>query len=266
MGYTPLTDAVSAAAALAPIFSASTTTQFLSPAVAFTNSDWLKTFAAHCNNCMDKIPIISAHVYAADPAAALSQVETLHASWPSKRIWITELAPASDNSQGCNLDENGVINWMQTVVPRLVGLGYVDRIFWNTGEHVSFSVQCYCERKTRVLIFSIELHESLQSESDQLRRDGNESAQGIWKHMRLREVRVWDTTSGTLIGRSFEHMTSLILSLLPATRLFRLAVRVRADLFFMTFISVGFVARTHPPVTLSSRFNYISAIFPYNYN
>lgn len=141
MGYTPLTDPVSAANALAPIFSATTTTQFLSPAVAYTNSDWLSTFAAHCNNCMDKIPIISAHIYAADPAAAINQVTTLHATWPSKRIWITELAPASSNGQGCTLDDNGVINWMQTVVPRLVALGYVDRIFWNTGEHVSFPVQ-----------------------------------------------------------------------------------------------------------------------------
>lgn len=148
MGYTPLTDAVSAAAALGPIFSATTTTQFLSPAVAFTNSDWLTTFAARCNNCMDKIPIISAHVYATDPAAAINQIEILHSTWPSKRIWVTELAPASSNDQGCNLDDNGVINWMQTVVPRLVGLGYVDRIFWNTGEHVSLPAQC-CVKSTK---------------------------------------------------------------------------------------------------------------------
>lgn len=140
-GYTPLTDPVSAANALAPIFNATTTTQFLSPAVAYTNSDWLTTFAANCNNCMDKIPIISAHVYAPDPATALNQVATLHATWPSKRIWITELAPASSNSQGCTLDANGVINWMQTVVPYLAQSGYVDRIFWNTGEHVRLPVQ-----------------------------------------------------------------------------------------------------------------------------
>ncbi|KAA6415321.1 MAG: hypothetical protein FRX48_00036 [Lasallia pustulata] len=138
-GYTPLTDPVSAANALAPIFNATTTTQFLSPAVAYTNSDWLTTFAANCNNCMDKIPIISAHVYAPDPATALNQVATLHATWPSKRIWITELAPASSNSQGCTLDANGVINWMQTVVPYLAQSGYVDRIFWNTGEHSTMS-------------------------------------------------------------------------------------------------------------------------------
>ena len=97
---------------------------------------------------MDKIPIISAHVYAADPAAAVNQIVILHSTWPSKRIWITELAPASSNDQGCNLDDNGVINWMKTVVPQLVGLGYVDRIFWNTGEHVSLPAQC-CVKSTK---------------------------------------------------------------------------------------------------------------------
>ena len=139
-GDTPLTDPVTAAQALAPIFSATTTTQFLSPALAFTNSDWLSTFAANCNNCMNQIPIITAHIYNPDPAEVINLITTLHSTWPSKTIWVTELAPASDNDQGCNLDANGVINWMQTVIPQIVALGYVDRVFWNSGEYVSLPV------------------------------------------------------------------------------------------------------------------------------
>ena len=141
MGFTPLTSPQDAAKALQPILAAQTTTQFISPAVAFTNSDWLSQFNDACGQCVDgpnsKIGIIGAHVYNADPNAVIGLLQTLHGRWPSKRIWITELAPASDPAQGCKLDKAGVVNWMRTLVPRLVGLGYVDRIFWNSGEHVS---------------------------------------------------------------------------------------------------------------------------------
>ena len=138
-GYTPLTSPQDAATALAPLMAAKTTTQFISPAVAFTNTLWLENFNQACNNCINSsIPIISAHVYNYKPDQVMLQIQTLHNSWPDKRIWITELAPASSPSQGCTLDQAGMINWMQTVIPQIVALGYVDRIFWNSGEYVRF--------------------------------------------------------------------------------------------------------------------------------
>ncbi|KAL9116723.1 MAG: hypothetical protein Q9187_006748 [Circinaria calcarea] len=134
-GYTPLTSPQESAKALAPIFSAKTTTKFLSPAVAFTNTKWLNEFNDACGNCIDKhIPIIAAHIYNKLVDQVMLQITTLHNTWPSKRIWITELAPASSPDQGCDLDAKGVINWMQTLLPQIVALGYVDRVFWNHGE------------------------------------------------------------------------------------------------------------------------------------
>lgn len=139
---TPLTSPQQAASALAPIFSVKTTTQFLSPAVAFTNTMWLNDFNNACDKCIDKhIPIIAAHIYNKLVDQVMLQITTLHKAWPDKRIWITELAPASSADQGCELDAQRVISWMQSLLPQIVALGYVDRVFWNHGESVRSRTQ-----------------------------------------------------------------------------------------------------------------------------
>ncbi|MCJ1395295.1 Glucose-repressible protein [Xylographa bjoerkii] len=135
MGFTPLTSPQDAAAALAPILGATTTTQFISPALAFTNSDWLTQFNTACGGCIgNQINIVSAHIYNTSPDTVISMIQQLHSTWPNQRIWITELAPSSDPSQGCTFAQQDVINWMQTLIPQIVNLGYVDRVFWNHGE------------------------------------------------------------------------------------------------------------------------------------
>lgn len=135
-GFTPLTSATDAANDLKPIFAAAhPKTTFLSPALAFSNSDWLTTFRDACGGCMSQISIITMHVYDTDPAALLVRIGQLHATWPDKRIWITEIGPAT--SGACTMDEAGMIGWMNTVVPQIAALGYVDKIFWNNGEYSS---------------------------------------------------------------------------------------------------------------------------------
>ncbi|MCJ1257755.1 hypothetical protein MMC24_005581 [Lignoscripta atroalba] len=137
MGITPLTSATDAAAALAPLFQAKTSTTFVGPGLADPNSGWLTQFNDACGKCIDKsIPIMSMHIYSNSTDGVISSIEKFHSTWPSKKIWITELAPSSDpTGQGCIMSEADVIKWMQTVVPRIVKLGYVDRIFWNSGEY-----------------------------------------------------------------------------------------------------------------------------------
>lgn len=138
IGYTPLTGPEDAAAVLAPLLATQTSTQFISPALAYSNSDYLPRFNNACNNCIvNNNMIISMHVYNVDPNAVIQTIQQTHNTWPNQRIWITELGPASSSDQGCTYDENGMINWMQTVIPQIVQLGYVDRIFWNSGEYVS---------------------------------------------------------------------------------------------------------------------------------
>lgn len=136
MGFTPLTDAPTAGAALKDLIHMPTSTQFISPAVAFTGSGYLSDFFANCPGCIDKIPIISLHVYKPKAQEAIDQITSVHNAYPSKRLWITELAPACAPDMGCNLDQGGVIGWMQTVVQWAAASGYVDKIFWNCGEWV----------------------------------------------------------------------------------------------------------------------------------
>ena len=132
-GVTPLTDAVTAAHNLSQIFATShPSTQYISPALADANSDWLPTFRDNCNGCFDQIDIVSMHLYNPDPAAALNLITQLHGTWPDKRIWITELSPALT---GCTLDAAGIVNWAKTLIPQIQALGYVEKIFWNCGEH-----------------------------------------------------------------------------------------------------------------------------------
>ena len=132
-GITPLTDPVTAAHNLSQIFAAAhPSTQYISPALANANSNWLPTFRDNCNNCFDQIDIISMHLYNPDPTAAMGLITQLHGTWPDKRIWITELSPALDS---CTLDVAGVANWAKTLIPQIQALGYVEKIFWNCGEH-----------------------------------------------------------------------------------------------------------------------------------
>ena len=132
-GVTPLTSAKDAASNLQPLFAAShPNTTYLSPALANANSDWLTTFRDSCSGCMSQVPIITMHLYNQDTSAALDLIEQLHGTWPDKRIWITELAPGTGN--GCTLDSEGIVSWLNTLIPQIVKLGYVDKIFWNCGE------------------------------------------------------------------------------------------------------------------------------------
>ena len=130
-GLTPLTSASDAAKALSPLINTQTSTKFISPAPAYTTSSYLSDFSKACAGCMDKIGIISAHVYSVDPQGAIDQIKGLHTTWPDKKIWVTELAPASGGGQGCTYDEAGMVKWMQSVVPVLAGLGSVARVAWN---------------------------------------------------------------------------------------------------------------------------------------
>lgn len=135
-GFTPLTDPVSAANDLAPLFTMPhPQTTYISPALADATSQWLAQFFAACNNCIDQIPIIALHMYSPDVQTVMDKINALHTypGFSSKDIWITELSPASEN---CTLDSAGVIDWMTTLTGRIQKeTPYVKKIFWNCGEH-----------------------------------------------------------------------------------------------------------------------------------
>lgn len=136
-GVTPLTSPQDAAASLAAVFAVPhPNTKFLAPAVAFPNSDWLPSFNASCNGCFSQIDVIPMHIYDPDPASIISEIQQFHSTWPNWPIWITELSPARDD---CTLtgDASGtgsVGEYINTLIPQILALGYVEKIFWNSGE------------------------------------------------------------------------------------------------------------------------------------
>jgi len=134
---TIITDAIPSAKDLARLFDIPhPKTTYISPALMNANSDWLTIFRDNCNNCFDQIPIVAMHVYNPSPQGVLDQITQLHSTFPTKKIWITELSPAT---AGCNLQNTGtgpntIADYMNTLIPAIMKLGYVEKIFWNSGE------------------------------------------------------------------------------------------------------------------------------------
>ncbi|KAI1325845.1 glycosyl hydrolase catalytic core-domain-containing protein [Xylariaceae sp. FL0255] len=120
--------------ALQPLLNVSTTTQYLSPAPAYPTSTWLPDFFTACN-CADQFPVILAHIYNTDPNGAISDIQTVMDQFPGKTIWITEISPASSSDQGCTLDQQGMIDWMNTVIGWASQQSVIERVFWNSGEY-----------------------------------------------------------------------------------------------------------------------------------
>ena len=136
-GVTPLTSPQDAADSLAAVFAVPhPNTKFLAPAVAFPNSDWLPSFNASCNGCFSQIDVIPMHIYDPDPASIISEIQQFHSTWPNWPIWITELSPARDDCTltGAASGTGSVGEYINTLIPQILALGYVEKIFWNSGE------------------------------------------------------------------------------------------------------------------------------------
>ena len=116
-------------------------TQYLSPAL-FNNQQeenikWWSDFNSTCPGCIDQIPIISMHLYESDVNNAYSFIKDMHDRFsPDHKLWLTELSPRDPH---CTLDDAGVKNWMQTLLPKLNQLPYLEKVFWNNGEFGAMS-------------------------------------------------------------------------------------------------------------------------------
>ncbi len=61
-------------------------------------------FDEHCKECVkETIDIVTAHIYSVNPGGVFGQFDTLHKRWPEKKLWITELAPATKGMTGCRV-------------------------------------------------------------------------------------------------------------------------------------------------------------------
>lgn len=105
-------------------------TKFISPALMNANGPWLGEFFQACKGCIDQIDVIAMHVYNPDPQGVLDLITQLHGTW-NKPIWITELSPATAT---CQLNPTTMATYINTLIPEIVKLEYVEKIFWNSGE------------------------------------------------------------------------------------------------------------------------------------
>ncbi|KAL6719028.1 hypothetical protein ACLMJK_003263 [Lecanora helva] len=133
-GVTGTVDPVAAAQNLSELLTMPhNKTKYISPALAF-DQNWLPTFFQNCNNCLSQFDIISMHLYQPDVDSAISAITAMHTSYPDKKIWITEFGPYNGGPSGCTFDQAGVVNYAQTIVPKINALDYVEKIFWNCGD------------------------------------------------------------------------------------------------------------------------------------
>jgi len=70
-------------------------------------------------------------VYSADVNGAMGLISKFHSIFNDKPLWITEISPTS--GQPCDLDENGVESWMNTIFQWSAGQNYIEKLFWNSG-------------------------------------------------------------------------------------------------------------------------------------
>ena len=130
-GLTLTEDPAPSAAHLSVLLTAShPKTKYISPALMNANGDWLPEFFKACNGCIDQIDVIALHVYNPDPQGVMDQITQLYNTW-KKPIWITELSPATS---GCSLTSSTMAGYINTLLPEIIKLGYVEKIFWNSGE------------------------------------------------------------------------------------------------------------------------------------
>lgn len=133
-GVTPKMDPATAAAKIAPLLAAAanSTTKLIAPVPAFTGSDWLDKFFAACN-CRDAFHAYSLHVYEPTADATKKIIADFRARFGDKPLWVTEIAPGN---AGCALKEEVVEGFMSEMFSWGMAQGYIEKIFWNTGNQI----------------------------------------------------------------------------------------------------------------------------------
>lgn len=134
--YTKTMSPGEAASAIAPLIAAAKgkPTKFVAPVTANSTSDWLDNFYAACN-CKNFFSAYNIHKYHPDSATVISEITTFHQKYPDKPIWVTEVAPGSANPP-CSLGWDAVGTFMKDIYGFAAKSGFVDRVFWNTGNQI----------------------------------------------------------------------------------------------------------------------------------
>ncbi|KAI4186819.1 MAG: hypothetical protein L6R41_003240 [Letrouitia leprolyta] len=134
MGWTPKMEPEEAAKEIQRLLDKpGTKTKFVAPVTANPDSDWHDRFFVACR-CKDFFSAYNIHQYHRTSAEVIDQVTSFHNKWNDKPLWITEVAPGNANCQ-VSWDEAGA--FMKDIYKFAKNSGFIDRVFWNTGNQLS---------------------------------------------------------------------------------------------------------------------------------
>lgn len=134
MGYTPKMTPEEAAAAIKKLLdNPGTKTKFVAPVTASSDGSWQDQFFAACG-CKDFFSAYNIHQYHKTSAEVINEVTSFHNKFNDKPLWITEVAPGNANCQ-LSWDEAGA--FMKDIYKFAKNSGFIDRVFWNTGNQLS---------------------------------------------------------------------------------------------------------------------------------
>ncbi|KAL8722332.1 MAG: hypothetical protein Q9225_001180 [Loekoesia sp. 1 TL-2023] len=141
MGSTPTMTPQEAADAIKPLLDKpGTSTKFVGPATADPNSNWHGQFYAACG-CKDFFSAYNIHQYHKDSKDVVDQVTAFHNRFSDKPLWITEVAPGQ---AGCSVSWDAAGQFMKDVFKFAKESGFVDRVFWNSGNQLTNGDQNVC--------------------------------------------------------------------------------------------------------------------------
>ncbi|KAL8749944.1 MAG: hypothetical protein Q9199_007378 [Rusavskia elegans] len=141
MGWTPTMDGKKAAEAIAPLLAQpGKKTKFVAPVTADPNDPFLEEFFAACN-CKDFFSAYNIHSYNPNSADVIKTMDAYHSKWNDKPLWITEIAPGG----GCGKSPATVGQFMKDIFQFAKNSGYVDKVFWNTGNQIDAKDTNVCD-------------------------------------------------------------------------------------------------------------------------
>ena len=135
-GKTPTMTPQEAAANIQDLFRVVTNaTKLISPAVALSKNGWLDQFYEACN-CRDRFYAYNMHLYKPHIQDALDVITYFHEEYNDKPLWITEIAPGGAEPS-CSIAWDTTKEYMSTVYRWGAQQGYIERIFWNSGNQMT---------------------------------------------------------------------------------------------------------------------------------
>ncbi|MCJ1451401.1 hypothetical protein MMC28_001737 [Mycoblastus sanguinarius] len=134
-GSSPTMTPQQASNAIQPLLkSPGKSTKFVAPVTADPTSDWLPQFYAACG-CQSFFSAYNIHIYLPTVQQVTDDLTAFHAKFGDKPIWLTEIAPGNAKP-ACSVSWAAAGDFMNQVYGWSKKSGFVDRVFWNSGNQI----------------------------------------------------------------------------------------------------------------------------------